>query len=280
MNLQEWGIYAGILIWTGIALSLASWLLLNKYPRTVKNFRGQAIPVGYGLYLWSWAVAGSLALWAASHWTSKPAQAAFLFVSVIGLMGLLDDYFGEHGKGGFRGHFTRLLRERRLTTGAAKAIFGGASALAAAFILRDAPYMVLPDALLIALSANFINLLDLRPGRAGWVFNVLLALLTLAVFSHPQFIHYLAMVIPCLLALLVLLPKDRKARWIMGDSGSNVLGGLLGVCAVAYLGHPAKLILLLLLIAIHFYAEKRSLSQLIGTNPVLCYLDKKTGVRA
>lgn len=280
MTLHQWGIYGGLLAWTGIALSLVSFLLLRRYPRTVRNFRWEVIPVGYGLYLWSWAVAGSLAFWAASQWTSRPAAAALLFVAVIGLLGVLDDYFGVHGKGGFRGHFTRLVREKKLTTGAAKAIFGGAAALASALVLRDSPYLVLPDALLIALMANLINLMDLRPGRAGWVFILLLSLLTLAVYSHPQFVTYLAIAAPCLLALLVLLPRDSRAGWIMGDSGSNVLGGVLGVCLVAFLGVPARLALLALLVVLHIYAEKRSLSQLISSNPVLCYLDKKTGIRA
>ena len=54
----------------------------------------------------------------------------------------------------------------QLTTGALKAIFGGLIALLLGFYSRTWPDCCI-NGLLIALMANFANLLDVRPGRTG-----------------------------------------------------------------------------------------------------------------
>lgn len=67
---------------------------------------------------------------------------------------------------------------------------------------------------------------------------------------------------------------------MMGDTGSNLLGAALGLglCA-AWVPVSARLIALLLLVGLHILAERVSLTKLIAANPLLCTLDKLTGVR-
>ena len=79
-------------------------------------------------------------------------------------------------------HLTALARGR-LTTGAVKAVGGLAAGLAAGFILHPGrPAAIVLDALLIALTANLLNLLDLRPGRCLKGFGLLSAAAVLGTF--------------------------------------------------------------------------------------------------
>src|SRR5262249_15929971 len=133
----------------------------------------------YGLViaLWSGALLGLTA-------TLLPARRAACFscllaVGGFGLLGLLDDTWGDRRIKGLKGHFRAALREQRITRGFVKAVGGALLALLLGFRARpDSPANAVLAAALIPLSANSINLLDLRPGRAGGVF-LAVSLLTL-----------------------------------------------------------------------------------------------------
>lgn len=73
--------------------------------------------------------------------------------------------------------------------------------------------------------------------------------------------------------LLVYFPEDLKANVMMGDTGSNVLGMSLGISSILIFDLYGKLIILALLILLHIFAEKYSLTALIEKNKVLNYLD-------
>jgi hypothetical protein len=84
----------------------------------------------------------------------------------FGLLGFVDDLLGTSADQGFRGHL-RALGERRITTGMLKLAGGGALAfLLVAAARPEAGWRLVPDALLVALAANLVNLLDRAPGRA------------------------------------------------------------------------------------------------------------------
>jgi hypothetical protein len=124
------------------------------------------------------------------------------------------------------------------------------------------------DGLLIALSANFINLLDVRPGRALKGFFVLsLSVVLLA----PDIISLIG---PLLAVAIVCAPSDFSARTMLGDVGANVLGGMAGVALVLSLSPPARLAAVLLLLAVHLLCERYSLTEIISQNRVLRWLDR------
>ena len=87
----------------------------------------------------------------------------------IAFLGFLDDALGQGEAAatprGWRGHWG-ALREGRLSTGAIKAI--GAVALAAYVVSGQGleSWRYLADVVLLVLTTNLGNLLDLRPGRA------------------------------------------------------------------------------------------------------------------
>ena len=86
-------------------------------------------------------------------------------------------------------------------------------------------------------------------------------------------------IVPVCVPAVVLTSLDRSARVMLGDAGSNVLGALLGLWMVCSSGNISKLFLLVLLIAVHIYAEKHSISKVIEANRFLRSLDRLLGER-
>jgi Glycosyl transferase family 2 len=114
----------------------------------------------------------------------------------------------------------------------------------------------LSGALLVALAANLWNQLDTKPGRALKA--------------------YLAVALPLrapLLPAAVLLPCDLREMTMLGDAGSNVLGGLLGLRSVGRLTARRRWIAIGALASLNLLGESRSLGELIERTPVLRELD-------
>src|SRR5690606_29750187 len=118
---------------------------------------------------------------------------------------------------GFKGHFGALLRGR-LTTGGLKALGGGLIAFFLALFLSSSWYDVVLNTLIIALFANMLNLLDLRPGRAVKGYFIFLLLILLLAKGRVDWL----LIMPVIGAVLVYFPYDLKAKVMMGDAGSNV----------------------------------------------------------
>jgi len=202
----------------------------------------------------------------------------FLFVVIgMGFLGLLDDLIGTHEHKGFRGHFRALLKEKRLTTGGFKAFFG--AVIAMVFSMATASllqahwnlWLILINFVLVVLSANTINLFDLRPGRAGKVF--LVGFVLILAFSK-DFENYVGLFMPLLAIVLYYLPFDLKARVMMGDVGSNLLGAALGVMMAWMLTNLGKIVAAGLLIIIQLLAEKYSFTKIIENNRWLRKFDQ------
>ena len=280
----------GLLSAKGLVLGLFGALLLfllaflvpralRRFGRVEANFRGERIPQSYGLVILLWASA----MLGATAWLFREQRALCLtwLVGVVGFgtLGFVDDTWGTKRIKGLRGHFRAALRERTFTTGFLKATGGAALALFLGWRLReDAPPVALLNAALIALCANAVNLLDLRPGRAACAFLLLAFPLAIGAMLLG-----LAGVPPLLLVIvptLIVWGQDSRARVMMGDTGSNLLGAALGLslCA-AWVALSARLVALLLLIGLHVLAERVSLTRLIADNRLLRSLDKLTGVR-
>lgn len=234
------------------------------------NYCGNPIPVGVGMVFFMTV----LAILAVSYvflplYLQSSGVVFALGLSVLTMLGLVDDVWGSREASGLKGHFVSLIKKGQLTTGALKAIAGGVTALLLSAMMGG--WQMIPlNALIIALSVNAINLLDLRPGRAGKSFLLFAFLFMLAGWLKPELVYLFAAVG----SLVAYLPVDLKARSMMGDTGSNALGAALGITAVWVLDFPLKLAYLVFLVFLHLFAEKYSLTKVIAGNKVLNYLDK------
>ncbi|MGC8862778.1 MAG: hypothetical protein ACP5R5_08380 [Armatimonadota bacterium] len=205
---------------------------------------------------------------------------AAIYLCVMGAMcalGLADDLLGSRDVGGFRGHFRMLILQRRLTTGTLKAAGGALVGAAAARVVSGGDLARwIAGTLVIALAANFLNLVDLRPGRAVAVFFAGLGVTCVMAYGRLHSPWIIGAI--CLVAFAWGI-ADSRGRAMMGDAGSNSLGAALGLTITLNLGLGGQIGAIVILAAINWYSEKHSISALIERHPVLRAIDGRLGVR-
>lgn len=197
----------------------------------------------------------------------------------IGALGLLDDIVEHRQRAtggariakGLRGHL-RALQEGRLTTGGAKMLgIPVLCVIAAAGAPR--PRHALLDGALAAGTANLANLLDLRPGRALKVLLPAAALAALPPATTPRSRSGRGTALTVLLVGAAALPTDLREHGMLGDSGANSLGALIGTALARRTALPVRCGLLAAVIALTIASEKISFSTVIAQNPVLDAVD-------
>jgi UDP-N-acetylmuramyl pentapeptide phosphotransferase/UDP-N-acetylglucosamine-1-phosphate transferase len=185
-------------------------------------------------------------------------------------LGLIDDLLGTEADRGFRGHLYALAHGR-LTTGAMKLFGGGVVAI----VLTAAPGEVsgrrlLADAALVALAANLGNLLDRAPGRT--IKFGILAYVPIALVAGTSPVGLaLALVVG---ATVGLLPADLGERLMLGDTGANLLGAVLGLAVVLEASRPVRTVVLVALILLNLASERVSFSAVIDRTPGLRQFDR------
>lgn len=242
--------------------------LIERAGFTRPNFKGEEIPLASGVIFFLTSIPVAVVLFLLGPGFEEEYGLLFLFsLAAATMLGLMDDFWGSRDVTGLKGHLTCLVRGR-LTTGALKALGGGTLGLVAGVVV-DRGWGVAVTALLVALSINAINLLDLRPGRAGKGFLIGAVVLLAVGWGHPA----LAVVTAVAGSLIALLPLDLRARTMMGDAGSNALGVTLGLAAAEVLDFYGRMAYLLLLVGFHLFTERYSLTEIIEKNRLLHFLD-------
>ncbi len=204
-----------------------------------------------------------------------------------GAFGLVDDLTEEPSSRtkGLKGHLGALAHGE-LTTGGLKVIGIGASALVAAAIaiprsanptslttagrrpgLAGWAVDVLTSGALIAAAANLVNLLDLRPGRALKAAALVAAPLALTGGSGA------GLAAAVIGASAGAAPGDLAERDMLGDSGANALGALVGTAVVLGAPRSVRLALLAGAVGLTVASERVSFTKVIATTPVLRELD-------
>jgi UDP-N-acetylmuramyl pentapeptide phosphotransferase/UDP-N-acetylglucosamine-1-phosphate transferase len=242
-----------------------------------ENFRGRPVVTAAGILVVIvvlFVAAGRSAVSALGPGADVGLDEAqtLVLLAVVGfaLLGLIDDLLGDGDARGFRGHVGAALRGR-LTTGFVKLAGGGALAvvLVATPGFADGRRLVV-DAVLIALAANLANLLDRAPGRVGKV--GLVAYVPLALVAGGSDIG--AAVAVVMGAFLGLLRDDLGERIMLGDTGANVLGAVLGLGVVLGCGATTRAVTLIVLLALNLLSEFVSFSRLIAATPPLRAFDR------
>jgi hypothetical protein len=231
------------------------WTRINYAGRTVSLAAGPAVAVGSTL---------ACALGA----PRKLRAPAVLIGLAAGAAGWYDDVIAPRieraGDKGLAGHL-RALRAGRPSGGVVKAAAIGAAAVAGAGPVSRSAGDRFAGAGVIAASANLLNLLDLRPARAlkaaVAVGSVLLPGPAGRIVAGPVG------------AAVAALPADLGERQMLGDTGANTLGALLGLAFAAVLTARGRWIALGALSALTAASEVVSFSQVIDRTPPLAWLD-------
>jgi len=261
----------------------------SQWERT--NFHGVTVSLRGGVAMAGAAVASAAV---ASALSDQPRAALGGVVASLGggLAGYIDDVDqGAHDGGkvakGLKGHLGALAHGQ-VTTGVIKIAGIGASALAASALVGSKATSVSGKAVdlalntvLIAGTANLANLLDLRPGRA--LKATVLVAAPLSYFScaaaKPEASASAASAQRLLAsglnaAAITALVEDLQETTMLGDTGANAAGALLGTSLAANDSWKLRLGTTLGVVGLILASEKVSFSKVIAANPALNWLDQ------
>ena len=274
----------------------------SQWERT--NFHGVTVSLRGGVAMAGASVASAAV---ASALSDQPRAALGGVVASLGggLAGYIDDVDqGAHDGGkvakGLKGHLGALAHGQ-VTTGVIKIAGIGASALAAsALVGSKATSMggkvadLALNTVLIAGAANLANLLDLRPGRA--LKATVLVAAPLSYFScagakapalgasdapsakpvSPASAASAQRLLASGLnaAAITALVEDLQETTMLGDTGANAAGALLGTSLAANDSRKLRLGAALGVVGLILASEKVSFSKVIAANPALNWLDQ------
>lgn len=316
-------VIAGWLVpWLGVRAlepSLAGSALVRE------NYRGRRVYLGLGLVWAVWSVSLFVAS-AAFDLVSEAVGGSFdsaemllfdgpltmplysvplMLVMSSLVFGMTDDAFGTHGDKGFRGHVRALARGRLSTgglkllgIGAVSAVYGwhaavnGAEAAGVSSVALRVLWWVAATCV-IALSANLVNLTDLRPGRALKAYSILAVgagtvfVLDVAErfvsFAEKAGVTWTALdtgvTAACMMVVLLgpvvaVWRPDLGERGMLGDAGSNAMGAVVGYLLAGALPLPWLSAAAILLIALNLLSERLSFSAVIDATPPLRFVDR------
>ncbi len=262
----------------------------------VSNYRGRRVFLGLGAVWAFWALGLALSS-PIAHWLGGPEAGVSAAVPVVLVLfafvfGMLDDVFGTHGDKGFRGHL-RALAKGRLTTGGLKLLGIGFASLwaavglaatrsdASAWSSTDRAVAIVAGTVLIAGSANLLNLLDLRPGRAlkGYVglFGVSYAAGIVAADwgASPEVtaVSIVALAVWFVGPVVAVWRYDLAERGMLGDAGANAAGALAGLALMASLPLWGIAAAAVAVTTLNLVSERISFSRVIESNRLLTWID-------
>ena len=279
---------AGIGVCAGLGYVLRrKHIKASQWERT--NFHGATVSLRGGVAMAGASVASAAV---ASVLSDQPRAALGGAVAALGggLAGYIDDVDqGAHDGGkvakGLKGHLGALAHGQ-VTTGVIKIAGIGASALAASALVGSKATSVSGKAaalalntVLIAGTANLANLLDLRPGRA--LKATVLVATPLSYFScaaaktsaSPASAQRL-LASGLNAAAITALVEDLQETTMLGDTGANAAGALLGTSLAANDSWKLRLGTALGVVGLILASEKVSFSKVIAANPALNWLDQ------
>lgn len=260
----------------------APWERTNHAGRPVTLLEGPAVVAGA---VTGAAVAGAVtrAMSEARPGVLRSGVPTTVVALAAGALGALDDLAGGVSDKGLKGHLGALARGE-VTTGALKVVGLGLTGLAGAALVdarttRTARTPRTPSTArtsgtrslaatlvggaVVAGAANAINLFDLRPGRA---LKVTVAAALPLVTATPG-----AAVVG---ASLGVVRDDLAATAMLGDTGANAAGALLGLALVERTGLAGRAVALTGLVALTLASERVSFTRVIESHPTLRRLDE------
>lgn len=276
----------------------------SQWERT--NFHGVTVSLRGGVAMAGAAVASAAV---ASALSDQPRAALGGVVASLGggLAGYIDDVDqGAHDGGkvakGLKGHLGALAHGQ-VTTGVIKIAGIGASALAASALVGSKATSVggkvadlALNTVLIAGTANLANLLDLRPGRAlkatvlvatplsyfscaaaktpAWETSGAPSATPAAPASASGASAQRLLASGLNAAAITALVEDLQETTMLGDTGANAAGALLGTSLAANDSWKLRLGTTLGVVGLILASEKVSFSKVIAANPALNWLDQ------
>lgn len=249
--------------------------VFRKFGLMKTNYAGRNIPCSVGILFIPVFTAGYISAYefikdGISPESTSILLAMIMMITGMAFVGFVDDVAGSGKERGFKGHLSALLKGK-LSTGLFKAAAGLVISLGAAYMIGGGFWEIVLNGFLIALCANLYNLFDLRPGRAMKLFLPVVGLLVIANWRTEYiFASYLLSTAGIASALLF---GDLREKFMIGDAGSNVLGGIIGLGLAIWASIWLKLVLLGLVLGLNILSEVVSFSRVIESVKVFRWID-------
>ncbi len=230
-----------------------------------KNYKGEIVPTGVGIIF----VFISVFFWSIflllNFGNSLFLKKLIFLTLVTGCAGFIDDMEGTEKYRGLKGHIQAFLNGV-ITTGFLKGFAIFTASFLVLFTSRLNNYIIIDSGILI-LTAHFHNLLDLRPGRTLKFFTFsALILIMINPLSGIYILHIFVLI-------LFYGYFELKSQVMLGDTGSYVLGIILGYITINVFEIFTKLIIFFLLLTMTILAERYSFSEFIEKNKFLNWFD-------
>ncbi|WP_402466221.1 hypothetical protein [Isoptericola aurantiacus] len=262
------GVAAGAVAGSRRVLDAVSPGGVERWTRT--NHRGEPVSMLEGPALAAGLVAGT----AVSGGDARVRVATMLATAGAGAFGVVDDLAEDTSTRtkGLRGHLGALAHGR-VTTGGLKVLGIGATSVLAAALGTTRRSGLVPhladvavNGALVAGSANLVNLLDLRPGRALKAGAALSAPVAGACGGAGTGV--------LLGASAAAAPGDLAERDMLGDGGANALGAFVGARWAFGAPRAVRVAALAGVVGLTLASERVSFSAVIDRTPWLRSVDR------
>ena len=282
-------ILSALLLFVAIPFGAVAMLFpqLVEHAPSQTNYRGRKVVSGLGIawvvwlsFIWIGSVVLGFLEIELPGWMSIVVSAFPLLMGTCAF-GFFDDWAGDQSAKGFKGHFRELARGH-LTTGMLKLMGIGLLSLATGVTLYD-PFdparlaRIIFAALVIALSANFMNLMDLRPLRASKTYVVGIVACAIALplsgVVAGDWMQIAGLLLACMGPVVATWGPERREIAMLGDAGANTMGALIGFLLSISLPIWLLGVLAGILLVANLLSEKLSFSKVIEGIPPLRAID-------
>lgn len=259
-----------------VVAAAVGWALRGLRSPAATNWRSKRLPVVLGIALAVGLLVGLAPRLTASHATPdsearfRLTVAVLVGAGIVFLGGLWDD-LRPSPTHGLLAQLRPLLRGS-VTSGAVKllaALVGGTAFVLIQPANWSAARSVLA-VLVVAGTANLVNLLDVRPGRA--IKFAVPALIVLGKLTPPR--GYPLVAAAAAGAAAGIAYYDLREQAMLGDAGATLLGFVVGVGLAVRLHSVALVAAFLVIVALHVVAETVSFSRIIEAAPPLRWIDR------
>lgn len=230
------------------------------------NYSGRPVVTGMGLALMFPCLLGTMPF--LIHRIEFDYLGFVTAVVSLVVLGVIDDILGDGKIRGIKGHLMVILKGG-LSTGGIKLIIALFLSILLSFYYHSYFVYRLVYTLIFLLFINFINLMDLRPGRATKVFLISVIILLLTGRFNNLWIFT-----PVATAIPFYIKGEMREQYMLGDTGANLLGGILGYYTIKNISPAPAFIMAFILLAIHIVAEYYSISKIIESVPILRQIDQ------
>lgn len=240
----------------------------NEFKLYKKNYKNKPIPYSGGTIIFI-SLCLSFVFFYSFGEISYIKMLFFLFIiTSIYMIGMLDDLFGSNDIKGLKGNIHAFI-SKKFSTGIIKAVF---TILIACYIYYffNEEYWVLKG-IITALMTNLFNLFDLRPGRCIKFYYIFFSFFC---FSYIRWTSELFIIFSIIITIYYFW--DAYGFSMLGDSGSNLIGFIIGLILSEVVGTNlfGLLILLSVLLVLQLVLDKYSLTNIIKLNHLFDYIDR------